>query len=576
MASNSFPHRFSTLESAVKLKALSVVDLEFAKMLLESTSEADELLAALICHLTKSAREGHLCIKKTSLGLSPSPEEIWLRDCEEDIPSELMQLLKQIPGAFDRIPNTICTSVDSFSKTYPEQPICKHGRSLYLQKYWVFESHFLTHLLPLVIESPEFLAENCLLEDFLKKSPLNALQKKAVCQVFRQRFCVISGGPGTGKTHTAGAIVSLYSKMFKERLPKIALTAPTGKAASKLRSSLGSSDGFCVESYTLHALLGLSPESPYVYPPVKKLPYDLIIVDECSMIDVKLMASLLPSIKEGARLVFLGDPDQLPSVEAGSLFSDMIRFLDPSVIVRLEECLRVELKELVNFGKAVNEGRVVSYPKCVERIIPESQMVWEQELTLIQEILRFFPIHFTLEHTQEVFSAFRVLSPLRNGIFGVDQLNSKLLQFAYQKAGDGEEYAVPIMITRNHAKRGLFNGETGVLVREKGSTPYALGKNDYAIFGDRSIPALLLPAFEYAFCMSVHKSQGSEFEHVFLVMPQGSEWFGREMVYTAVTRAKKKLTLWGEETVIAEALGKCCRRFSGLEERISPFLMSRP
>lgn len=569
MESNISRQNFSILESAVQCKALSIVDLEFAKMLLEPVQESDEVLAAMICHLTRSAREGHLCVKFTSEGVSPSPEEIWLRDCDEEVSSELLELMKMIGSSIDRIPDSICSQVESSSKHYPEQPFCKYGNSLYLQKYWVFETHFLHHLKPLLVENPVLKADSGLLENYLSDARLNVMQKKAVRQVFNSRFCVISGGPGTGKTHTAGSVVALYGQMFNDQSPRIALTAPTGKAASKLRASLGADDELGVESATLHTLLGLSPDSPYVYPPAKKLPYDLIIADECSMIDVKLMASLLPAVKEGARLVFLGDPDQLPSVEAGSLFTDIIRCLDPSVIVRLEECLRVELQDLVDFGKAVNHGKVDQFPSCVERLVPASQAIWQQEAELVREITRFFPSSFSLLKSQEFFNSFRILSPLRNGMLGVDLLNLKLLDLAYQNTEDEEEYAVPIMITRNHPKRSLFNGETGLLVRKKGTTAHRIDKDDYAIFGERKIPALLLPAFEYAFCMSVHKSQGSEFDHVFLVLPCGSEWFGREMVYTAVTRAKKKLTIWGENAVISGSLKTHCHRSSGLADRIS-------
>ncbi len=569
MASNISPHRFPNIELAVEAGALHMIDLEFAQMLLEDVSELDESAAAFVCHLTKSAREGHLCVNVSDSGITPSPYEIWLRDCSEDVIEKLYHLMDLVSTGAEKLPESIFVKVDTFSTVYPEQPICLFENSFYLQKYWVFETHFLHYLLPLLSQSPAHSVDADVLEGMLTDIPLNTLQKKALRQVFQNRLSIISGGPGTGKTHTAGVIVDLFSKLFKEKDFRIAITAPTGKAAAKLRSSLGCSSDHAIESATLHALLNLSPDSTYTFPPRATLPYDLLIVDECSMIDVKLMASLLPAIKEGARLMFLGDPDQLPPVEAGSLFSDLIKSLDSLHIVHLEECLRAELEELVAFGKAINSGRVDHFPACVDRIKPGAESVRLQESELLRELVSYLPSRFTYEHSQEIFDRFRVLSPLRNGRFGVNQLNHQLLQIAFQKTDEQQEYVVPIMITKNHPKRELFNGETGLLVRKKGETPYSLNKEDYAVFGDRKIPALLLPAFEYAFCLSVHKSQGSEFEHVFLVLPKGSEWFGREMVYTAVTRAKKKLTIWGDDTVIHEALKNHCHRASGLSERIS-------
>lgn len=569
MESNLSTQKHSLLKSAVDVGALSTVDVEFANMLFKNHVDVDEKVVGIICHLTKSAREGHLCIKVDAGKFTPSPEEIWLRDCSEEPSEDLVNFIQGLENVFENIPSEFVSVVESDSTSYPDQPICRLNQYLYLQKNWVFETHFLKHLRLLLTGSPEYRVDENTIEGKLSDSSLNQRQKEAVLLAFRHQLSIICGGPGTGKTHTAGTFVSIFTEVFTNPNLRIALTAPTGKAASKLRASLGNIHDAKVEAHTLHALLNLSPESPYLYPPKRFLPYDLIIVDECSMIDVKLMASLLPAIKQGARIILLGDPNQLPSVEAGSLFSDMIRSLDSSSIALLDECLRVELQELVAFGKEINQGSITSYPDCVLRLHSSSESPWKEEEELVQEIVSHFPQAFTVSETERAFQNFRVLSPLRNGLLGVDQLNDKLLHLVYQKVNEGSEYAVPVMITRNHQKRELFNGETGLLVRKKGKSPYDIEEGDYALFGDRRIPALLLPQFEYAFCMSVHKSQGSEFKHVFLVLPKGSEWFGREMLYTAVTRAKKKLTIWGDQLVIDQTLINHCHRSSGVAERLN-------
>lgn len=569
MESNLSIQHYPLLESAVEAGALSLVDLEFAKMLFQHKPEADEKMIGLVCHLMKSSREGHLCIKYHHQKIDPSPLEIWLRDISEELSEEVMMFLESLHQVFDALPEDLISDVKSDDASYPDQPICRFNDSLYLQKNWVFESHFIKHLKILLKGIPELIVDEDTVVQQLEKSSLNDQQKQAVKLVFKNRLSVICGGPGTGKTHTAGTFVSVFTELFQNPNLRIALTAPTGKAAAKLRSSLGQAHHAKVEAHTLHSLLNLSPESPYRYPPNRFLPHDLIIVDECSMIDVKLMASLFPAVKKGARVILLGDPHQLPSVEAGSLFSDMIRTLDPSYVSRLEVCLRVELKELVAFGKEVNEGAITVYPECVNTLKPSSDAPWVMEEELIKAVTSHFPSSFHVEETDQVFRNFRILSPLRNGLMGVDTLNEKLLHLVYGKVAEGAEYAVPIMITRNHQKRELFNGETGLLVRQRGDNPFTLSEGDYALFGERRIPALLLPPFEYAFCMSVHKSQGSEFDHVFLVLPKGSEWFGREMFYTAVTRAKKQLTIFGDPSVIDPTLRNHCRRSSGVAERLS-------
>ena len=572
MASSTSNQAFTYLETAVEIGALSLFDLEFSKMLFLNHPEVDEMIVGLVCHLTKSAREGHLCVKLKNQKLIPSPVEMWLRDCSEEPSVDLIQFINQLPQAFNEIPSEFLTIVNSDLSQYPDQPICRFENSIYLQKNWMFETHFLIHLKKMLSRTPELVAEDQNVLEELSHSSLNHHQIQAVLLAFRHSLSVICGGPGTGKTHTAGTFVSIFTKIFQNPNLRIALTAPTGKAASKLRSSLGEISHAQVEALTLHSLLNLSPDSPYDYPPKKHLPFDLIIVDECSMIDVKLMASLLPAIKKGARVILLGDPDQLPSVEAGSLFSDMINHLDSSFVMRLHECLRVELQDLVSFGKEINQGTISCFPDCVCCINPTTEQPWKMEEELIGQVMKNFPVNYSVKETESVFQAFRILSPLRNSLMGVDKLNDKLLYLVHQKIAEGAEYAVPIMITKNHPKRELFNGETGLLVRKRGVSAYSIEEDDYALFNERKIPALLLPPFEFAFCMSVHKSQGSEFEHVFLALPKGSEWFGREMLYTAVTRAKKKLTIYGDQSVIEPTLKNHCQRSSGVGERLVPLV----
>lgn len=560
--------RFPTLKSAVDQGALSAIDYEFALMLLKDLDPIDEMVAGLICHLIKASREGHLCVTYENGALFPPPDQLWLRDCEEAPAEELVKLTSNVGDAFEKIPSQILSVVENGMRDYPNQPICRHQNSLYLQKNWVFETHIIRHFELLIKQKPSFEVDVEKIQILLNQYSLNEKQRKAVELSFQNSLTLISGGPGTGKTYTAGCFVALYLEYFREKLPKIAITAPTGKAASKLRSALMDLDYPQMETLTLHSLLNLSPNTPYSYPPQKLLPYDLLLIDESSMIDVKLMASLLSAIKRGARVVFLGDPDQLPSVEAGSLFADMIAALDEQHQMQLQDCLRVELQDLVHFAMQINQGQFIELPACVNLIQSTAVSLKREREDLSQLLGEFLPSDYSLDSVIHAFDSFRLLSPIRKGVFGVDQLNELVLNTVFHQVVEESDYAVPIMITRNDKRSGLFNGETGVLVRKKRIHPFEISDGDYALFGEKKIDAFLLPPFEYAFCLSVHKSQGSEFDHVMLVLPKGSEWFGRQMLYTAVTRAKRRLTIFGSDQVLRETVKYLPHRISGLVKRL--------
>lgn len=567
-----FPQPFPLIEQALKQECLFFADLAFAQMVLKNVSEPDQHLVGFICHLTLAAREGHLCVKIDAGSIHPSPIQLWQKSSDEPLSDELKVFLNSLSKGFNQLPDPLVTHVDESSDKYPKTPFCLLGQLLYLQKNWIFETHFLKHLKALIQQEPAINFPLDIIRSLVDRNDsLNQKQKEAVSNALQNSLYIISGGPGTGKSYTAGFCVQIFSKLLGDRQSKIALAAPTGKAAANLQSSLGEIENVDVHSQTLHSLLKMGYEGQYTYPPKKILPYDLILVDECSMIDVKMMASLFAAIKPGARVILLGDPFQLPAVEAGSLFSDMISVFDRHHQCRLEECLRVELEELVHFGTKLNEGKLTTpLPSCVTRLSPDSSLSKRKQQTqMVEKICSSFPSSTPSDEILDAFNRFRVLSPVRKGFFGVDEMNEKILQKLYSLVFEGDSYAVPIMITQNDYKKELFNGEVGVLIRKKGRDPHQIKEGDYAIFSERKIPALLLPKFDYAYCLSVHKSQGSEFEHVMLLLPPGSEKFGREVLYTAVTRARRHLTIWGEKSVLIETLYHRCQRYSGVDFRWS-------
>ena len=241
----------------------------------------------------------------------------------------------------------------------------------------------------------------------------------------------------------------------------VCVCAPTGKAALLLREKLEAEVG------TLHALLGIRDGKEMLFGG-KGLDAGMVIVDECSMIDVGMWAALLRNIRYGTRLILVGDHDQLPPVEAGTVFGELCSFMKERGrgYVHLDECMRSDRVEILEKAAAVREGRMIEYGR-LERDIEG----WKK-------------------------GGYQILSCLRKGPFGVEAINELMR----------DEGELPIMITRSHRRMKLSNGEMGVLIKRDPGR--GIGKNDVARFGEREFPAVLLPEFELAYCISVHKSQG--------------------------------------------------------------------
>lgn len=530
------------------------IDSVLIEQLLQDHPEIDEKVAQLIYRLSAAAREGHLCLEYADpINLPPS-------------------LITHYSA--DHLNNP----------SFPTTPLCRFENLFYLQRYWVQETLFIQSLLRMIEFSPTLKIDALKVQERLdalqNDKKLLPEQAQAIFAASQQGLTIISGGPGTGKTYTAGLLFNiLWSLVENPESCQTAFAAPTGKAAANLSGSLAKAFGKEVEVKTLHSLLGIGSHKDEEV----VLSADLVLVDECSMIDANMMGKLLASIKPGARLILLGDKHQLPPVEAGSLFADMMAYLERigRPATELKTCLRVELQEIIECADRINSGNsegfveMIQAGKVAHYPLPLEGSLFPYQQKLFSRVESLFPIlkpdHATPSELLKLFDKFRLLSPLRKGPLGVDEINSYLFRQLMKKVPEGTEMVIPIMIAQNDKRLELSNGEVGVLVSKKGHQ----GVGDYALFpqknsletNPRQFPSLLLPRYEYAYCLSVHKSQGSEFERILLLMPTGSERFGREVLYTAVTRARKALEIWANIETLTQTISQQKTRMSGVLSR---------
>ncbi len=502
----------------------SPLNLFFAKQVLGS--DFSEEKAQFIASVMQGAREGHLCIK-----------------CSE-APSLPLSVLEEGKAPF------------------PKTPLVRDQDRYYLQKNWVYETFLVEQIGRLQKQKMGFDDDVLFQEKISQESSLSAQQKTVVEHMFANPFSVVCGGPGTGKTYTAGVFVRLLSSMKQKY--RIAVAAPTGKAALHLQSSLLSKGSLgsdvAITSSTLHRLLHLKPGETNLFTR-KGIDADLIIVDEASMMDVSLLAHLLGCVREGTRLILMGDPNQLPPVEEAGVFAELADLFG----VFLKKCMRTEDPLLHRSAEAILNGDADAF-------FASTSISEDLDISLLDRLYekihpwisseRMDPMAF-LQNS----SRFRVLNALRQGPLGLEAMNQKILERMEKKCKEGEWWAVPILVTANAPHHNLYNGSMGVLIgRKKKGLKLCEGT---AYFPETAgLPLLNPPPYEVSFVLSIHKSHGAEFDEVMVLLPQGSEHFGKEALYTAATRAKKKWEVVGTKDVVKKMLSQNSRKISGLIDRV--------
>jgi exodeoxyribonuclease V alpha subunit len=588
---------------------LSAADVHVATRLaglVEERNESVQLAAALA---VRGPRLGHVFVDLDTIGETATVDS----DASDDGGSVDIAALPW-PATQSWIADVGASELVALGEDDPvgNRPLRLLGSRLYLDRYWREERVVATDLRSLATGAPE-LDEAELAAGLRKLFPGDADrgQREAAATAVRRRFAVVAGGPGTGKTTTVARIVALLLEQAEardERPPLIALAAPTGKAAARLQEAvheettvLDVTDAtrerlMALRASTLHRLLGWRPgsHSRFAHDRGNRLPHDVVIVDETSMVSLTMMARLGESVRSDARLILVGDPGQLTSIEAGVVLGDIVaasRGRPPGNpigegIAVLDRVHRYG-GGIARLADAIRRGDATATMKALESA--PGEVTWlpfdpseadpsGSELKPVRdravETARALTAAAREGAAADALSAlgrFRLLCAHRRGPHGVSDWTSRIqawLATAIEELDlERRDYAGrPLLVSENDYELGLWNGDTGVIVQDENGHAGAVFERGRELL--RFSP-LRLGAVETVYAMTIHKSQGSQFETAAVLLPPAeSRILTRELLYTAVTRARRELILVGTESTVRSAVERPVARASGLRERL--------
>ena len=466
-------------------------------------------------------------------------------------------------------------------------PLILENNRLYLHRYWSYECRLAKQVLQIKSKIPDSPDLTKVLDYYFGKTvEFTDWQREAAKLAIAYSFSIITGGPGTGKTTTVVKILALLQELAEQPL-LIALAAPTGKAAMRLKEAINISKNNlpCSDEVlelipenvsTLHRLLGARPPSPYFhYNSECSLPHDLIVVDEASMIDLALMSKLVDALKPNARLILLGDKDQLASVESGAVLADLTKAL-PECTLELKKSYRFN-QNIKQLAGAVNQQNAAQAWRILHSNQENISCLNDSLITFIvskqMDYLNLIKSAAPFQDIYQSFNCFQVLCSNRHGENGTMAINT-LVEQHLLASGDiyktGKWYAGrPVMITQNNAAMHLYNGDIGICLPDS-----SVDRKLMVFFpgSDGSVKKFLptrLPHCETVFAMTIHKSQGSEFNEILIALPPTmNPVLSKELLYTAITRAREKVIMMADKTIFEQTIQQKTERFGGLEEKI--------
>jgi exodeoxyribonuclease V alpha subunit len=607
---------------------LSELDVHFSDFIARVDGDIDDGLSLAAAIASSFTRQGHICVDLRSVAGK--------------------QLLEGGNGGSQ----IICPALKPWRRRLERSPVVgKPGvfrplvlddkSRLYLHRYWDYECQLARRISlrtggvaqdidrELLKDGLDRLFGKCFSHGFSARGDEIDWQRIAAFTSLVKRLCVISGGPGTGKTTTVAKILALILEQPSLRKSRIALAAPTGKAAARLQEAIRRSKktldcaaeikgALPEEASTIHRLLGTVRGSPYFrHHANNTLPIDVLVVDEASMVDLALMSKLLQALSPDARLILLGDKDQLASVEAGAVLGDVcdtgnVHGFSAGFLKEIENATGCRL----SVSAAQNSARQPAIADCIVELRKNYRFEGESGIGMISQLVnegdgegairaleagrykdiswvdlpnpgdvlramktkitRGFSGYLRQKEIGAAFSCFdrfRVLCALREGpcgAIGMNGLVEKILKGEGLIEPEGTWYrGRPILIGSNDYDLHLFNGDIGIL------WPDPEADNDLRVFFPgadgtfRKFHPLRLPKHDTVYAMTVHKSQGSEFDRVLLLLPDKMyPVMTRELLYTGITRAKNHVEIWGVREVFQTAMASRIERMSGLRDAL--------
>jgi exodeoxyribonuclease V alpha subunit len=659
------------LDEAVKEDTLRSLDRAFVHFLESLDPTADVLVLLLAAMVSRQLGSGHICVDLVDLPL--------LFEDTRGVENRFVALTRPSLGQWQSLlaaSPLVASAAEAEVKAHT--PLVLDGGRIYLRRYWAYERHVAQAIdlrLNRTLPTPDGLADELrrLFPDPAAQGDVD-WQKIACAIAARSAFAVITGGPGTGKTTTVVRLLGLLQTLtLRQGLPRlrIRLAAPTGKAAARLNESIAAQierldvddevkRAIPAEVTTLHRLLGSRADTRHFrHGRGNPLHVDVLVIDEASMVDLEMMAAVLDALPDEARLILIGDKDQLSSVEAGAVLGDLCqradeghysattaawlgdadagdidawvdgtdaRALDQHIVMLRRSHRFTADSGIGALAQAVNAGAVPAVRRVLDRAGGYADLAFVAQRradtlasVAIEGGVNLFPGHragavpvgyrYYLEQLRErrpavdaspeavdawarvvldAFARFQLLCAVRKGEAGVEEINERLAEnlrdAGLVAAAHGWYEGRPVLVTRNDYSLGLMNGDIGIALevpdgqggsnlrvaflvaaddrRAAGSTPAADGTRIRYVTPSR------LSSVETVYAMTVHKSQGSEFTHTALLLPEDmSPVLTRELLYTGITRARQWFTLLATPDVLDAAVQRRTRRASGLRER---------
>lgn len=667
-------YRFVDLQK--QLINIEAIDYFFAKQFVEillqqkvlcseselTIKEQAKILFHVLVALSVSLRDGHSCLPLTAIA-----NQRFGYSCDESgivshqgyhFPNlkQLKQLLNDLNIAESE------TDTQTNNQTIsPEQCIIFNHEKVYLRRYYLFEQQVIGFIKQQqtqqvteesiqsdTLEIPETEIIDCLALLFPGNDESNNIdwQKVAVANALNKSFSIIAGGPGTGKTYTVTKLLAAIIILKAKQALNISLVAPTGKAAQRLSESISQAksgfstllsqdvlDKIPTETKTIHRLLGVIPNNPnFRHDQNNLLNIDVLLIDEVSMVDLPLMARIFRALPEHCQVILLGDAQQLPSVAAGSVLSDLTpfeqaqystdnkRFLEKVTgithlpvskkspvdhLTYLTQSRRFDgkggigiLSQLVIAGDSEKSWQLLQDAKngsIAQLMFIEQTHLKSNEnsqstsnnnwlTALVEQYYRPLAKAHSIEEAFKLLTKFRFLLATRQGETGVEAINhlieSILVPHLFSSAHSNNwlnrghssnkntlYHAKPIMINENDYSLGLYNGDIGIIWKNENGHLMAVFEQQNGEF--KHILPSRLPQYETVYAMTIHKTQGSEFEHVAMILPSNTDnqLLTRELLYTGITRAKKQITLQAKKPVWFQGVENKVLRHSGIQLR---------